>query len=104
MNAHPVSVVDYIPAQHLAHGSDGPGLLMLAVSNLELEEPYQLSLSWPLTMPRKEPQVDGQSLISLKLHEPQNRDRALKILQRPNDLNEYRYKVSLVGQEGLCQS
>lgn len=54
MNARPVSAVDYIPAQHPARGSDGPDLLMLAVSNLELEEPHQFTLSWPL-MPGKEP-------------------------------------------------
>lgn len=63
MNARPVSAVDYIPAQHPARGSDGPGLLMLAVSNLELEETHQLTLSWPLTMPRKEPRVDGASYL-----------------------------------------
>lgn len=61
MNARPVSAVDYIPAQHPAHGSDGPGSLMLAVSDLELEEPHQLTLSWPLTMASREPQVDGTS-------------------------------------------
>jgi len=61
MNAHPVSAVDYIPGQHPARGSDGPGLPMLAVSNLGLEESYQFTLSWPLSVPGKEPQVDRAS-------------------------------------------
>lgn len=87
MNARPVSAVDYIPAQHPARGSDGPGSLMLAVSNLELKETHHIKLALNNAQKRA---LSGRSLISLKLHEPQNRNRALKILQRPNDLNEYR--------------
>lgn len=43
MNARPESAVDCTPAQHPAHGSNGPGLLMPAALNLELEERHQLT-------------------------------------------------------------
>jgi hypothetical protein len=56
MSAHPVSVAGCTPAQHLVHGSAGPGWLMLAASDLGLEKLHQPThtLRMPFTKPVKE--------------------------------------------------